>query len=118
MRRHPDGDQNVANSTRTGQSLPLEADLLALAEPGRNLDIDLLSGRQVHASGRAFGGFGERDHDFSRHIVAGGLHILRRETGASPPAAAGRAAEHAAEHIVEIGEAARPARAPHALRPE
>src|SRR5215475_5631980 len=59
MRGHVDGDEYVASATRTGQPLSLEADLLALAEPGRNLDVDLLAGRQLHAPGCALGGFGE-----------------------------------------------------------
>src|SRR5262249_53447859 len=118
MLRYFDGDQNVAYAAWTRQSLPLKADLLALAESGRNLDIDLLAGGQSHAPGRALSGFGERNGNLGRHIVAGRLHLFGRNARVDPPAAARSASEHAVEQIIEAGKPARPARTRRALRPK
>ena len=74
-----------------GQPLALEPDLLALGETGRDLDLDLLAGRQLHALLHALGGLRQRDGERRRDIAAGrGAEILRLEMDAGAGAATPR----------------------------
>ena len=62
MRRDRDGDQQIAGrAAGPGSPWPLQPDLLAVGEAGRNLDLDLLAGRQPHALRRAVRGLRQRD---------------------------------------------------------
>src|SRR5260370_29005588 len=118
MRRHRDGDQEVAGAAAgAGQSLSLQPDLLALVEPGRDLHLDLLAGGQRDPLLHALGGFRKRDGKRGGDVAAGrGAEILRLEMDiAAGAGAAGGAASP--EHIFEDGlEAAKAARAGAAAR--
>jgi len=55
-------DQEIADAVAgAGEPLPFQPDLLAVAQPGRDLDVDLLAGRQLHALPHALGRFRQRD---------------------------------------------------------
>ena len=101
MRRDLDGDQCIADAARPGQALSLQADLLAVDQPGRDLDVDLLAGGQAHAPGAAGGGFLERDGHGNGHVAAGGLaQIVRLEAAPERSGAPLRPAE-ATEHLAD-----------------
>src|SRR5262245_22272214 len=71
MRRNGDCDEHVAGApARPGKPLAAEPDLLAVGEPGRNLDLELFPGRQLHPARRAFGGFRQRDRRRGGDIAA------------------------------------------------
>ena len=64
------GDQHVAGAGLAGHALALEPDLLALGDAGRNLDVDVLAGRQPQALGDALGRFRQRDRQGGVHVGA------------------------------------------------
>ena len=96
-----------ARARRARVALPLEPDLLAVGEAGRNLDLDLLAGRQVHAARAALGRLGERDGDI-RGDVLPAARSPRAEVVVVEPlrAAPAAAAEHVLEDLVDAAEAA------------
>src|SRR3974390_384307 len=104
-------DQRVARPpTRPRPSLPFQPDLLAIGDTGRNLDLDLLARRQGDARLRTFGGLGQTDRDRGLQVLPGRrrAEVLRLELSAAAGAtrtAAGGAAEHAAQKILETAAA-------------
>ena len=92
-----------------GRPWPFRRILLAVGQPGRDLDVDLLAGGQVHAPGAAGGRFLERDGHGNGDIAAGRLaHILRLEAtaeGTGTPMRPAETTEHLADDILEIGAA-------------
>src|SRR5262245_5404568 len=110
MGRDIDRDQRVAGRTaaKAGIPLPLETNLLAVSEAGRNLDLDLLAVGKVDATRPALGGFRQRDGDLNPDILAAAARgeILELEIRAS---AARMLAEHALENVVDAAKAAGPA---------
>src|ERR1700688_2299079 len=112
MRRDIDGDQRVAGfAGRARPALAFESDLLAAHEPGRNLYLDVLAGRKVHAGLGAFGGFGEADRQRRMQILAGagrGEFLPLGLRSKSARTAAPRAAEPVAQDILEAGATAAP----------
>src|SRR5665213_399833 len=105
MRGNVNGDQRVAGFTsRRWPTLPLESDLLTAGEPGWDLYLDILSGRQVHASLGALGCFRQADGQFGMQVLpaAGRAEIFRLESiSEAARTAARRAAEHAAQNVLE-----------------
>ncbi len=100
-----------AGPAGAGHALPFQPDGLAVGEAGRNLDLDLLAGRQMHAPRRAGCNLRQRDGDRAGDVAALGrsAEFLRLELR-TPAGAAGRAAEHVLEDIVDAAaEAAAPA---------
>src|SRR5207342_1454712 len=103
-----DGDERVADRAGSRQALPLQPDLLAVAEPGRDLHLDILAGRKMHPARAALGRLRQRDGDRDFDIAADRrlrevrLEMLRAESAA--PAARGAAeTEHVLEHVLEAG---------------
>src|SRR5579862_2131109 len=107
MRRDRDGDQQIAGlAGRACEALALEPHLLALIDPGGNLDLDLLAGRQLHPLLGTLGGFRERDRKRGGQVTARGRDVVLIKTeiaGAAPGAAA--AAEHVFQNVLEAGKA-------------
>src|SRR3981081_2436854 len=94
--------------TRRGLALPLQPDLLARANAGRNLDIEFLTGRQPDALLHAL------DRFFQRHRHGDGKIEIDREPARvefeSGAAGAGpRAARPPAPHPVEAFAQSAPA---------
>src|SRR4029453_5474685 len=108
MRRDVDRDQPIARlAARARPALPLQPDLLATCDSRRNLDLDVLAGRQVHARLGPFGRIGERDRQRSMQVLSAGrrrkiLGFKRRARipRGTPPA------EHSPQHSLEAGTAA------------
>src|SRR5689334_5149962 len=99
--RDPHGHQRVAGvrSRRTREALALEAHLLAVAEAGGNLDVDVLAGREAHAALGAARRFRQRDRHFGGRVLPGGRRaeiVLLELRAGMAAAAAAEAAEHAA----------------------
>ena len=62
MRRDRDRYQEIADATAgAGQPLPLQADGLAIVQSGRDLYVDLLAGRKLHAFASPRRGLAQRD---------------------------------------------------------
>src|SRR5665213_446720 len=105
MRGNVNGDQRVAGFTsRRWPALPLESDLLTAGEPGWDLHLDIFSGRQVYASLGALGCFRQADGQFGMQVLpaAGRAEILPLEQSSEAACApARRAAEHAAQNVLE-----------------
>src|SRR5262245_3579436 len=111
MRRDSDRDQHVAGAAAgPGEPLPFEPDSLALGEPGRDLDLDLLAGGELHALRHALGGLRQGDGERGRDVVAAADVLpVEIETAAHAPAAGG-AAERLLEQLLEAAaEAAKAA---------
>src|SRR5262249_59693523 len=113
MRRHVDGDQRVAGRASAGGiALAFEPDLLAIAQAGRDLDLDLLAVGQVHAACAALGRLRQRDGDLRIDVLAAHARReileLRPDVRASPTSVV---AEHVLEDFVDAAEAASAARA-------
>src|SRR5262249_11036961 len=121
VRRDRHGDQHVARApARSRHALALEPDLLAFSEPSRNLDLELLAGRQLHATLGPLGGFCERDRHRGRDVAAMRrlcLGVLKLKAAATSSTAS---REHILEDVLEATEAAAPppTRALEAARPE
>ena len=104
-----------------GHSLAAKPDLLAAGDPRRDLDVDVLAGRQAHALGDAVRGFRQR-HRHRRGDVGADAEILglERRTGTAwraRPARAGapaHAAEGLPENVLEAAETGAAAAAPRA----
>src|SRR5262249_5883609 len=93
----------------------------AVGEPGRNLDLDFLAGRQPHARGRAFGGFRQGDRKCRAHVLAvrrlGEICRLEPVEAAAPSSpAAPEPAHHLAENIFETPEPAPAGATPRAAK--
>ena len=80
-----------------GHALAVEPDLLAVGDAGRNLDVDVLAGRQLQPLGGAVRRFRQRHRHLGLHVGAD-AEILGLEIGA---AAARAAAEGFAQNILE-----------------
>src|SRR5262249_13587288 len=106
MRRDRHRDQHVAGApARSRHALALEPDLLTLGEPSRNLDLDLLAGRQLHATPGTLGGFRERDRHRGGDVTAMRPRcLLVLELKAAAATTASR--EHVLEDVLETSEAA------------
>src|SRR5262249_37447725 len=104
--RKRDGNQQIPGAPAAAREpLALEPDLLAIANSLRDLDLDVLAVRKLHALLGSLGGFRERDCQRGRDVVArrGEILLFRRETARPPaagPAAASTAAE-VSEHVLE-----------------
>src|SRR6185503_7340468 len=110
MRRDINHDQRVAGFAGGARpALPFQADGLAAGDAGRDLDLDVLAGRQMHARLAAARGFRQRDGERGLQVLAGRRlsEFLRLELGAEAAAAraARCAAEHAAQQILEAAAA-------------
>ena len=104
MPRDRHGDEHVARAARSGHALAAQAHGLAIGDSGRNLDLDVLAGRQPHALGDAMGGFRQR-HGQRRADVGSGRHVLGLETGAAgTPAPATSTTEGLAQNVLEPAE--------------
>src|SRR5262249_2992140 len=66
-----------------GESLPFQADGLALVQSGGDLDVDLPASRELHALVRALGRFRQRDRKRSGDVLAGAAQILLLESEAA-----------------------------------
>src|SRR5262249_10809261 len=115
----PDRNEHVpGRPTRTGQALPLQADLLTVGEPGGNFDFAPLSRRGpaalAAALGCAFGGLRQSNRHRGADIVAGRrraeisrLKPFRAAAGSGGSCSATpEAAHHLAENVLEAAEAA------------
>src|SRR5262249_25161496 len=107
MRRDLDRDQNIAVvAAGAGEPLPLEPNGLAVVEPGRDLDLDLLPGREHDPFLAALRRLRQRDGQRHRNVLAGASEFLLLELEAT--AAAARRPGHAAERLLQdILEAAK-----------
>src|SRR5690348_17124742 len=114
------GDEGIAGDTavpRTRIALPLQPDLLTAGEAGRNLDVDLLAGRQVQPPDRAVGGVlqtdGQRRLEIARRwrlVLLGEIFRLELRRAAAR-ASATKTAEHVAQDILEAAATTRAATA-------
>src|SRR6478672_2010067 len=122
MRRDVDRNQRVARfSGRAGPALTFQADLLAARNARRNLDLDVLAGRQMYARLGALGCIGKRDRQRRVQILPGAgrcAEIFRLELLAETPRRAGTAAKHPAQKILEAGAATATARTAEAIGAE
>src|SRR5205807_8433832 len=106
MWRDADGDEHVAGPmARRGLALPLQPDLLARGDAGRNLDVELLAVRQPHAFFGALHGVFQRDRqrriDVEVEPDAAGVEFK----GSTAAATRSAAAEHAAEDLLKTAAA-------------
>src|SRR5690348_17943105 len=70
MRSHIDRNEGITcPAARTWPTLAFQADLLATGNAGRNLDLDVFSGRQMHACFCATCGVFERDCERGMQIL-------------------------------------------------
>src|SRR5262249_43061516 len=108
MRRHRDGDEKVAGTaTSAGESLPFQADGLAVVQSGGDLDVDLPASRELHTLVRALGRFRQRDRKRSGDVLAGAAQILLLELEAAatgPPRTPG-ASERSLQDTLEAPKA-------------
>src|SRR5215475_2891985 len=88
MWRHVDGDQRIARpAARARPALAFQPDLLTTRDSRRDLDIDVLAVRQVHARLDAFGRIGE-DIDACKSCPPAGAaksSVSNGEPRAEPP---------------------------------
>src|ERR1700674_1453943 len=112
MRCDRDADQGVSVGTAMSrQALAFQPDLPAVGQSCRDLDVDILAGRQPHAFHGAFDGLFERDRQCGRDILATVDRVEILGLGrAPPPRARSGAAEHIAENIFEPAESSTAAR--------
>src|SRR5581483_7862170 len=83
----------------------------AVGQSCRDLDVDILPGRQPHAFRNALGGLLERDRQCGRDILAAVDRVEILGLGrARPPRAGSGAPEHIAENIFEPAEPSTAAR--------
>ena len=93
MRRDRNGDEHVAGlAAGHREPLPLQPDLLAVGEAGRDLDLELLAGRQLDAACRALGRFLERDRRGRGDVAARRLRDSSSSNWKPPPPRRARAA--------------------------
>src|SRR6185437_2746214 len=102
MRGNVHGDQKIARRVALHSlTLPAQSDLLALGDPGGDLDVELLTGRQPDALLASPDSLLQRhrhgDVDVQVEPDAAGLELER----ARPPGSAARAAAGIGEHAVE-----------------
>src|SRR5215475_8132026 len=102
MRRDVHGDQEIARRMALrGLALPPQSDLLAFDDPSRDLDVELLAGRQPDALVTALDRLLQRhchgDIDVEVEPDAAGLELER----AGPPGTTARAPAGIGEHAVE-----------------
>jgi hypothetical protein len=77
VRRDRDSDQEVADTAAgAGGPLPFQTDGLAVVQPGRNLHLNLPTGRQLHALVRTLGRFRQRDRQRSSDVPTATPEIL------------------------------------------
>src|SRR5215831_8398906 len=109
MRRDRDGDEKVAGTAAgAGESLPFQADGLALVQSGGDLDVDLPASRELHALVRALGRFRQRDRKRSGDVLAGAAQILLLELEAAARSSrTSGASERFLQDILEAAEAAK-----------
>src|SRR5690349_11093751 len=107
MRRDRHRDEEVAGSASAGEPLALQADGLAVVQPGRDFHLDLSTGRQFHALVRPDGCLRQRDRKRRTDVLARAGEILPLETGRPPRTR--RAAECLLQNILERAEAAKSA---------
>src|SRR5262249_7770360 len=104
MRRDRNDDQKIA-SVAAGGPLPFQPDGLAIAQPGRDLHVDLPPGRQLHALVRALGRFQQGDNQRGSDVPADTkVLLLEVETARTR-----RAPERLLQDILEAAEAAKSA---------
>ncbi len=86
MRSNGDRDQKIARTAAgAGEPLPFQADDLSLVQSGRDLHVDLATGRQLHALVRSLGRFRQRDRERSTDVLTGAMLLLEAEAAAGLP---------------------------------
>src|ERR1700722_7142241 len=102
MWRDRHGDQEIAGAARASHALAAKPDLLAIGDPGGNLDFDVLARRQPHPLAHAVRRVRQRQSQGRRDISAGAEIVgLKRRA----PAAARGAAERLAQNVLEAAKA-------------
>src|SRR5262249_52401463 len=101
-----DGDQEIAGRMALGGlALSPQPNLLALGDPGRNLDVALLAVRRPAALRATLARFSQRnghgDVDVEVEPDPAGVELELRTAAGSGARAARRTAEHAVEDVLE-----------------
>src|SRR5258707_5075893 len=105
MRSSGDRDQKIARTAAgAGEPLPFQADDLSLVQSGRDLHVDLATGRQLHALVRSLGRFRQRDRERSTDVLTGAMLLLEAEAAAGLPCSPD-APERFLQNIFETAEA-------------
>src|ERR1700720_1172703 len=110
MQRDVDRNQQIARPvTGRGVALPLEPDLLAGHNAGRNLDIELLAGRQpdplLHTPDRLLQRNRHGDGKIEIKRDGAGVELEGAAASARPRAARRLRAEHAVEDVLKSAAA-------------